>query len=299
LLEDDGEYPPAFHEYLEGNRLYRRLIRYSTESQRRYLEELRRGFGPEFMRRSTGDPSELPVFIVGMPRSGTSLVEQVLAGHGAVHGGGELTLLSDAWRRHLGPRFAVDFAAGVAAMPDAELRAVAGEYLAGLRALAPRASRVTDKMPSNFMQLGLIHALFPGARIVHCRRDPVDTCVSCFTNLFRNGQLFSYDLKELGEFYRLYAEQMEYWRGVLPAGTMLELDYEELVQDLESGARRLVAHCGLAWDPACLDFHTAERAVQTASAWQVRQPVYRSSVQRGRRYADELGPLLEALGSLA
>jgi hypothetical protein len=193
----------------------------------------------------------------------------------------------------------VDFAAGVAAMPDAELRAVAGEYLAGLRALAPRASRVTDKMPSNFMQLGLIHALFPGARIVHCRRDPVDTCVSCFTNLFRNGQLFSYDLKELGEFYRLYAEQMEYWRGVLPAGTMLELDYEELVQDLESGARRLVAHCGLAWDPACLDFHTAERAVQTASAWQVRQPVYRSSVQRGRRYADELGPLLEALGSLA
>jgi tetratricopeptide (TPR) repeat protein len=298
LLEDAKRYPEAFREYLEGNRLYRPLVRYSTDSQRRYSGQLRRGFGPGLQeRRGAGNPSELPVFIVGMPRSGTSLVEQILAGHPAVHAGGELTLLSDLWRRRLGPLFSTDFAASVAALPDAELRAVADAYVAGLRALAPAARRVTDKMPSNFMQLGLIHALFPRAHIIHCRRDPVDTCVSCFTNLFRNGQPFSYDLRELGEYYRLYAELMEFWRQTLPAGAMLELDYERLVEDLEGGARSLVAHCGLDWDPACLDYTSTERAVQTASAWQVRQPLYRSSVQRWRRYGDQLGPLLEALGA--
>ncbi len=163
--------------------------------------------------------------------------------------------------------------------------------------LAPRARRITDKMPANFRYAGLIHLALPNARIVHMRRDPVDTCLSCFSILFGGDQPFTYDLGELGRYYRAYQRLMEHWRAVLPPGVMIEVQYEALVGDFEPEARRILAHCGLEWNEACLDFHQTERPVHTASSVQVRQPIYRSSVGRWRPDAEELRPLLDALAA--
>lgn len=297
IYEDNGDYDRAFKCYLEGNRRYRETIDYSTESQRDYFDSIRKAFDAEFLKRqSGGNPSEAPVFVVGMPRSGTTLVEQILAGHPSVSAGGEMTLMNETLHRTLGERYWTDFANAAAKLDAAIFAGVAHDYLAVSQALYPGASRIVDKMPSNFMWLGLIHALFPNARIIHCRRDPLDTCLSCFATLFKTGQLYSYDLRELGEFYRLYESLMEHWLVLMPAKALLEVHYENIVTDLEAQARALIAHCGLAWDPACLDFNGADRVVKTASTFQVRQPLYRSSVQRWRRFAGHLGPLADALG---
>ncbi len=176
-----------------------------------------------------------------------------------------------------------------------QFRQMGADYVASLRPLAPDAARITDKMPINFVHVGLIHLILPNARIIHTRRDPVDTCLSCFSLLFSGEQPFVYDLAELGRFYRAYSRLMEHWKTVLPPGVLLEVQYEDLVQDFEPHARRLVAHCGLGWDPACLDFHKTSRPVHTASLTQVRKPIYKSSVGRWRPDPAVLRPLLEAL----
>ena len=183
----------------------------------------------------------------------------------------------------------------LAGLHHAELRAMGANYLAALRPLAPDAARIIDKMPINFLHVGLIRLILPGARIIHCRRDPVDTCLSCFSKLFAGDQPFTYDLAELGRFYHAYRRLLAHWRQVLPAGVMLDIDYEEPVGDVESQARLLVAHCGLPWDAACLAYDQTDRAVHTASFAQVRQPIYRSSIGRWRPSADLLLPLLEGL----
>lgn len=297
ICEDNGDYDQAFKCYLEGNRLFRKTIDYSAENQREYYKSIRGAFDAEFLKwRRDGNPSEVPVFVVGMPRSGTTLVEQILAGHPSVSAGGEMTLLNETLRRALGERYWTDFANATATLDTAAFAGVARQYLAVSQALYPEALRIVDKMPSNFMLLGLIHALFPNARIIHCRRDPLDTCLSCFTTLFKTGQLYSYDLRDLGDFYRLYESLMEHWRTLLPPEILLEVHYERVVEDFEAQARALIAHCGLEWDPACLEFNVANRVVKTASTYQVRQPLYRSSVQRWRRFARHLGPLADALG---
>jgi hypothetical protein len=161
------------------------------------------------------------------------------------------------------------------------------------------AGRFTDKRLNNFIYAGLIHLALPNARIVHARRDPVDTCVSCFSLNFSEPQDFAYDLGELGRYYRAYEQLMVHWRAVLPESVMLDVQYEDVVADMETQARRIVAHCGLEWDDACLAFHKVERPVRTASATQVREPIYRSSVGRSRAYRDHLQPLLEALEKTA
>ena len=230
-----------------------------------------------------------------MPRSGTSLVEQILASHPAVHGGGELDDLGAIIDRL--PASLASSKPYPACIADADatmLRGVGARYVAGLRALAPAAARITDKMPANTRHIGLIRCLLPGARIVHCRRDPLDTCLSCFTTLFTIGQDFSYDLAELGGYYRVYDGLMAHWRAVVP--DMLDIDYEDVVADLEGQARRLVDFCGLDWDDACLDFDKTERIVRTASSAQVRRPIHDASVARWKRYEAHLGPLIEALG---
>ena len=180
-------------------------------------------------------------------------------------------------------------------MGGEQLRELGASYVAAIRDLAPKAERITDKMPLNFRFAGLIHLALPHARIIHVRRDPIDTCLSCFSKLFAGDQPYSYDLAELGRFYRYYEALMEHWRRVLPPDVMLEVQYEEVTDDLEGQARRLVAHCGLEWDDACLSFHQTQRPVQTLSAAEVRQPIYRTSVGRWRPYQRLLGPLLEAL----
>ena len=297
VLDKAKQYDEAFSHYLEANRLQRSITDYSTDAQRTLQDSMQRVFGPEFIARAGrfASPSEKPLFIVGMPRSGTSLLEQILTSHAEVYGGGEMTFLHAELRRRMGPRLMNDFASAVAAFSDAEWKGLGESLLAHLDRLAPEARRVTDKMPSNFMMLGLMHALFPKARIIHCRRDPLDTCVSCFTTSFKQGHKFSNDLKELGEYHVLYQEAMVHWRQLLPADVLYEVDYESLVADMENEVRKILAHCGLAWDARCLDFQRNRRAVSTASVYQVRQPIYSTAIGRWRRYAAHLGPLLEAL----
>jgi Tfp pilus assembly protein PilF len=298
-LSDVGDAARSIRHMLEGNRLKRSHVAYDEASVLGAFDRIRRTFTPSLLAEKAGhgDPSPLPIFILGMPRSGTTLVEQILASHPLVHGAGELedfARIVESLRHSIGA-----FPESAAALGARESRAIAERYLEGLRARAGASERVTDKMPSNFYFVGLIHLALPGASIVHVRRDPVDTCLSCFSKLFASPQDHTYDLAELGRYYRKYAELMAHWRAVLPPGRMLEVRYEELVADFEPEARRIVAHCGLDWDEACRQFHRTARPVRTASASQVRQPIYGSAVGRGSVRREFLAPLMRELGPLA
>jgi hypothetical protein len=231
-----------------------------------------------------------------MPRSGSTLVEQILASHPQVHAGGELPYMGTAASRILGQTGDI-FLPGNGHDREA-LQSAAAYYIGEVRNLAGRRARIVDKLPGNFPYIGLIHLLLPNARIIHTMRDPLDTCVSCYSKLFYKSCDYSYELGELGRFYRRYAAMMEHWRSVLPAGAVLDVVYEDVVDDLEGQARRLIDYCALPWDDRCLDFHQTDRAISTASNFQVRQPLFRSSLQRWRRYEFGLGPLIEALGNV-
>jgi tetratricopeptide (TPR) repeat protein len=298
-LADAGKHRQAFDHLLAGNALKRRQTAYDEAAALAAFDRIRTVFSAEIMRDKAGfgHPSAVPVFIIGMPRSGTTLVEQILASHSRVFGAGEIGDFTDAVAQ-LGAtdQAAASFRDGIPDVSGLQLHQLGANYVERLRARAPAALRITDKLPANFSLAGLIHLALPNARIIHTRRDPVDTCLSCFSILFGGHQPQTYDLRELGRYYRAYAALMEHWRRVLPPGVMLEVQYEELVADLEHQARRLVAHCGLDWEDACLEFHKTQRPVWTASVNQVRQPIYRTAVGRWRPYKDMLGPLLAELG---
>jgi hypothetical protein len=231
-----------------------------------------------------------------MMRSGTSLAEQILASHSAVYGAGELRdidLLVATLPQRLGA--AEGYPACLGRLDAAAVRALADEHLGRLRQRGGAAARVVDKAPFNFLHLSLIVTLFPRARLVHCRRDPVDTCLSCYFQNFGEPMGFTLDLRHLGLYYRAYERLMAHWARVLPV-PVFELQYEELTADQEAVSRRLVEFCGLDWDERCLRFHETRRPVRTASTLQVRRPMYQSAVGRWKRYEAHLGPLLEALG---
>jgi tetratricopeptide (TPR) repeat protein len=285
--------------YLDAaNQLRRATFTYDVEAEARAFDDAAKAFTPELMRHlaGAGDPSELPIFVVGMPRSGTTLVEQILASHPLVHGAGELkvleeTLIAAAARGDIDPVYPQM----AQSLTPASLAKLGRAYVDQVAALGPGKERVVDKMPGNFRLAGLIHLMLPNARIIHCRRDPVDTCLSCYAQNFAIGQRFAFELRELGLYYRAYERLMARWRAVLPADRFLEVTYEEVVDDLEGQARRLIAFCGLPWDEACLKFYETRRPVRTASVSQVRQPIYRSSVARWKPYEHQLAPLIEAL----
>jgi hypothetical protein len=229
-----------------------------------------------------------------MPRSGTSLLEQILASHSGVFGAGEIDDFAKAVKKL--PGDLERFPRLMSTLPARDLRQLGQHYVERVSAKAPGALRITDKMPANFAYVGLIHLALPNARIIHVCRDPVDTCLSCFSLLFGDDGLpYTYDLAELGRYYRAYAGLMRHWHAVLPEGVMLDVHYENVVDDLEGQARRLIAHCGLEWEDRCLQFHRTQRPVHTASVTQVRRPIYHDSVGRSRAYADMLRPLLDAL----
>jgi tetratricopeptide (TPR) repeat protein len=292
-----GEYEQSFRHLLQGNSLVRRQRDYQERNVLDYFEAIERVFTPAMLaeRRGDGDPSALPIFIIGMPRSGTTLIEQILASHPQVFGAGELRDVHRLARGMRGLDGSV-FPDAAARTPAGAFRKLGSDYLHALRSWAPGAERITDKMPDNFLYTGLIHLALPNARIIHLRRDPRDVGLSCFSQWFEDGgQYFSYDLIEIGCYIRAYQKLMAHWRAALPAGAMLEVDYEEIVGDLEGQARRILDYCGLPWDDAVLSFHATERVVQTASMMQVRQPIYSSSVGRWRHYERQLQPLLEIL----
>lgn len=289
----------SFRHLLEGNALKRQEIAYDEGAALRMLDRIQAIFTPEFIqsKQGLGNRSAGPVFIIGMPRSGTTLIEQILASHPRVFGAGELSYFSQAVRLLTSQHGVhIEYPELIRTLADEDLARLGTQYLCQIRDIAPNAERITDKMPSNFGFAGLIHLALPNARIIHARRDPVDTCVSCFSTLFARGQPFTYELGELGRYYRAYERLMEHWRAVLPEGVMLELRYEELIAEFETQARRILAHCGLPWDDACLSFHKTQRPVMSASAPQVYQTLYSTSVGRGRRYGELLQPLIHALG---
>ena len=295
---DVGRHADAFRQWLDGNALKRRKVTYHEAATLGAMDRARAVFTPELFQRfqNKGPPSPVPIFIVGMPRSGTTLIEQILASHPQVFGGGEMKHFAAAVDKirmasgglRIYPELTPD-------MTDQDFHDLGAQYLAAIRPLAPSAMRVTDKMPVNFMFVGLIHLALPNAVIIHARRDPVDTCLSCFSKLFVEEQNHTYDLGELGRYYRGYQALMAHWHRVLPAGRILDVCYEDVVGDLEGQARRIIAHCGLEWDARCLAFHQTQRPVRTFSAAQVRQPIYSSSIGRWRPYEPFLGPLLREL----
>ena len=288
----------SFQHLLAGNVLQRKLVAYDEAALLGLLEGTRHFFTADLMqsRAGLGDPSHTPVFVLGMPRSGSTLVEQILASHPRVSCLGEANTFNKAILELGGPDAdRLHFPAGTPPLSAEFLRQTGATCAARMNALAPAADRIVDKTLENFRFAGFIHLALPNARIVHTRRDPLDTCFSCFSKLFSEGLCYTYDLGELGRHYRAYEALMAHWREVLPEGVMLEVQYEELVADLEGQARRIVAHCGLEWDARCLNFHKTGRQVRTASKTQVRQPLYKSSVGRGHLFEAQLGPLLEAL----
>jgi tetratricopeptide (TPR) repeat protein len=301
---DLKDYRRSFEHLLAGNALKRATISYNETSALAFFDYIEAVFTPELIAAKSGggDPSPMPIFVLGMPRSGTTLVEQILASHPMVHGAGELQALTDVIPTARGPDGnVISFPEFVPALDAAGLREIGARYVAAVRELMPQGegaqgARVTDKMPSNYYHVGLIHLALPNAKIIHTSRDPVDTCISCFSKLFSAEQNYSYNLGELGRYYKRYEHLMKRWHRVLPSGRILDVRYEDVVADLEGQARRIIAHCGLPWDDRCLSFHKTDRPVRTASAIQVRQPIYNTAIGRWRVYEEHLGPLLSALG---
>jgi len=304
LLDKSGAYDDAFAHCRRANELRQEIDRrcgqvYDPEGQRRVVDRLIAAFTPAWFERVRpfGSDSELPVFVVGMMRSGTSLAEQILASHPRVHGAGELRDVGrtvSSLPQRLGAT--EDYPECIQRLDQGTAPALAEGHLQRLRQLGGEAARVVDKMPFNFLHLGLIAALFPRARVVHCRRDPLDTCLSCYFQNFVEPQAFTPDLAHLGHYYREYERLMAHWARVLPL-PVFELRYEELTADQEAVSRRLLDFCGLDWDERCLRFNETQRTVLTPSALQVRRPLYRTSVGRWKRYERHLKPLLDALGN--
>jgi len=296
--DDLGRHAEAAQQWLQGNALKRGEISYDAAAMDEGFERIRNVFAQDWLKiqQDVGHPSAIPVFIIGMPRSGTTLVEQILASHPQVFGGGEMKYFADGIREIEASRYAL-YPDVASTMTGSHFADLGKRYLTESLRLARRgALHVTDKMPSNFLFAGLIHLSLPNAPIIHTVRDPVDTCLSCFSKLFTDELNYTYDLAELGRYYRQYQLLMAHWKRVLPAGRIFDVHYEELVEDVEGLARRIVAHCGLEWDTRCLSFQENERPVRTASATQVREPVYKSSVGRWRPYRAFLAPLLQELG---
>jgi tetratricopeptide (TPR) repeat protein len=300
---DLKDYHRSFKHLLAGSAAKRATIAYDEQSTLALFDQIETAFTKELIaqKQGVGDPSAVPIFVIGMPRSGTTLIEQIIASHPLVHGAGELQTLNDVILTVRGPDGnTIPYPEFMPALDAAALRQIGTRYVASLRRLAPTGERVTDKMPSNYYFAGLIHLALPNAKIIHSVRDPVDTCVSCFSKLFSAEQNHTYNLGELGRYYKRYERLMAHWHRVLPSGRILDVRYEDVVADLEAQARRIIAHCQLPWDDRCLSFHQTNRPVRTASATQVRRPIYKDSVGRWRVYEEHIGPLLTALeGSVA
>jgi tetratricopeptide (TPR) repeat protein len=300
LFDKADECDLAFERYAAANRLLRQAQRedkggFDATALERQVDGIIATWTAEAIRAAQdhGDPSELPVFIVGMPRSGTTLTEQIAASHARVFGAGELHDVGRIVRTLARP----SPGGGLVPWDPPAARREASSHMDHLRTLGGAAERVTDKMPDNVFSLGAIAALFPHARIVLCRRDLRDTCLSCYFQRFTSGLDWTSDLADLALRARQVERVIDHWRKVLPI-PILELRYESLVSDLEAEGRRLISFLGLEWDPACLSFHETERQVLTASVWQVRQPLYSSSIGRWRQYRRHLGPLLEGLAGI-
>jgi len=295
--DDLKDYGRAFDYFAEGNAIRRKIINYDPVRTRDEFEAMKAAFDAAFFEkhRSSGISDDTPIFVVGMPRSGTTLVEQIIASHPQVYGAGELNILKTAVGKQFPMSMPGGFPAGIADMPDKAFAEAGQAYLDMLHSRYPGYRHVTDKMPGNFLLVGFLHMMLPKAKIVHCARDAAATCLSIFKVHFRgDSHRYGYDLGELADFHNLYTDIMAHWHKVLP-GVVHDVRYEDFVADQEGQTRALIAHLGLPWDDKVLSFHETDRPVRTASAAQVRQPMYQGSVDLWKRYGDRLKPLLDKL----
>jgi tetratricopeptide (TPR) repeat protein len=288
-FNDVGDYPKAFEQYQRANQLHKLLaVPYDRAARTNFIDDVIGGYTPHYLAESVrgASESERPVIVTGMMRSGTSLVEQIIASHPQAAGAGELDFWNTTARRGQ-ENLQRELQEGTLT------RKLAHSYLKILERHSADAERVVDKSTFNSDHLGLIHSVFPRARLIYVRRDPVDSCLSCYFQDFANAASFTMDLSDLAHYYREHHRVVAHWHSVLPASSLLEVPYAELVADPEPWTRRIIDFAGLEWDPRCLEFHKTERRVLTASNWQVRQRVYSSSVGRWRNYQKFIGPLLE------
>jgi tetratricopeptide (TPR) repeat protein len=284
--DEVGDFAEAFRNYKQGNELLKTAAdRYDRKERTRLVDDLIRTYSPEAISRieGAGSPSMKPIFVVGMPRSGTSLAEQIVASHPAAHGAGELPY----WEPLIGEEAGIT--QGILSLPTRVKAAEA--YLRILESRSADALRVVDKAPVNSDFLGIIYSVFPNARVIYMRRDPIDTCLSCYFQQFLTSLNFTLDLSDLAHYYREHERLMAHWRAVLPPEFILDVPYEQLVADQEAWSRKMLQFLGLEWDDRCLEFHKTQRQVVTASTWQVRQRIYKSSVARWRNYEKFIGPL--------
>ena len=301
ILDDMGRYQRAFEHYLKGNSIKRASVIFDRQGHIRWVDRVIATYTPSLLdlKRDFGNTSELPVFIIGMIRSGTTLVEQIIASHPSVAGGGELRYfpkLAANLPRTLSSQLA--FPECAKALDSATVSRKAEEYLSLLKNFGASEIRITDKLPTNFLFLGLIYLLFPRARVIHCVRDPMDVCLSIFFQRFASGHSYAYDLEDIASYYNEYVRLMDHWKQVLPM-RILEIQYETLVADQERVTREITNFLDIKWDPTCLQFEQTRRVVSTASNWQVRQPIYTNSVSRWRQYEPFIEPLRAALGNHA
>jgi tetratricopeptide (TPR) repeat protein len=292
VYDDCGDYAHAMEQFDAANKLRAKDLKFDRAGLAAQVDRNIRVLTHEFVAHSAanGVPDQRPLFIVGMYRSGTTLAEQIVSSHPDIAAGGELTVWAPG-------DLEIDAATG--AFDADRTQAAITKYLSVLAKIGPSASRVTDKLPFNFLRLGAIHTLMPQARIIHCQRDPIDTCVSMYSTPFSSRMGFVARKSDLVFCYQQYLRMMEHWRRVLPAEVFLEVQYERLVGDREAETRRLIAFTGLDWNDSCLAPERNKRAISTSSAWQVRQPVYATSMQRWRRYEPWIGELRQLLSVAA
>jgi len=296
-FENLGEYDKSFDFILAANRAKRRLYTYSIRDDHELFKKIRRTFSPAFFssHQGIGNPDRTPIFILGMPRSGTTLVEQIIASHPLVFGAGELLFLPRLVDRICAAKGSGKFPDCIPELGREELARIGSAYIEKIRNYSKAAQHITDKLPHNFLYLGLISTILPKAKVIHCVRSPLDTCLSIFKTDFK-GELhrYAYDLVETGQYYNLYQELMAHWEKVMP-GFVHTLRYEDMIADQQDQIERLLNFCELPWDEACLAFHKTKRKVVTASVAQVRQPIYKDSVALWKRYEKQLEPLIKSL----
>ena len=297
-LDDRGEHAKALEHYILGGKMKRAQLDYNEGETFGFFDAIMKAFPKETFtkRKYAGIEDERPVFIIGMPRSGSTLVEQIVSSHPDIFGAGEVKYLSRALGQ-LRDRFPSlqKYPQMMEKITPAQLDIVAKNYLSALSTGAGGAKRITDKLLTNYFFVGLIHLLYPKAKFIHTLRDPVDTCLSGFTKLFKDDMPHSYDLGELGRYYRKYKELMAYWEKTLPKGTIKTVVYEDVVANTEKEAKELIQFLGLEWNEKCLEFHKSDRPVKTASVAQVRKPIYKTAVKRWKKYGAGLKPLADAI----
>jgi len=295
-FEDLGDYEKSFDYILEANRLKRKSYNYSIQNDYDLFARIKEVFSPEFFAAhpNSGFKDKTPIFILGMPRSGTTLVEQILASHSQVYGAGELGVLIELTGSLCAGEERGVFPECVLHLGETALAKIGSGYIDKIRKYSPDADFITDKLPHNFLRVGLIKIILPNAKVIHCVRNPMDTCLSIFKMDFTTPHGYAYDMVELGQYFNLYRDLMAHWEKVLP-GFMHTIKYEDLVSDQHDKTKNLLDFCGLPWDEACLFFHKTERRVSTASLAQVRQPIYQDSVELWKRYEKQLEPLSRAI----